>query len=339
MRLNRSFPVLIFSIVASLLLVGGCGKSQQSSKKENEIVVGLAWNEKMHSLIQAWEDYLKQYSAEYGKEKGVTFKWITNVADSDPSQQASNIEDLISQGVDIIVARAQDAAAIGASVRAAREAGSKFVTFDRPSSTVKPDAHVGADSRDQAISTGRKFAELLKAKGIKGKCIELMGDLRDMNAVQRSEGWHIVEKELGQWETIVQVPTEWNPEKFMTGTANALEAHPEANCMFIASDFCFSAVETALKNAGKLKPAGEEGHIWIAAQDVNPQGYNAMKKGYIDVATSYDAYYHAVKCVEVIYRLIQGEDLRGKSFLIAGRVATPETVDKLDHMWARDYKD
>jgi len=334
----------VFILVSSLWVFAGGKKEEAKKEVEGEkfkkvVVVGLSWNEKMHALIQAWQDYMVQYSKEYGKENGMEFKWIINVADSDPSQQASNIEDLINQDVDVIIARAHDAAAIGASIKAAHDAGIPFVTFDRESSTEKPNAHVGADSYNQAITTAGYFAKLLKEKGIEGKCIEIMGDLRDMNAVYRSKGWHKVEDEQHAWETIVQVPTEWNPEKFMTGTANALEAHPEANCLFVASDFCFSAVQAALENAGRWAPAGEKNHMWIAAQDVNPQGYKAMIGSYIDVATTYDAYFHAVEAVKVIGRIASGEDLGGKSFLVAGRVATPKNVKDMKNMWARDYKD
>jgi len=95
------------------------------------------------------------------------------------------------------------------------------------------------------------------------------------------------------------------PEKFRTGTANALKAHPEANCMFVASDFCFTAVQSALEDAGKWKPTGPPGHRWVAAQAVtrsaaSPQG------GYIDVATSYDAYYHTVELVKVLGKIAAG---------------------------------
>jgi ribose transport system substrate-binding protein len=308
------------------------------SAQSRTITIGLSWNEKMQSLVQAWDDYMKQYSEQYGKEKGITIKWITNVADSDPAQQASNIEDLISQKVDVIIARPHDAAAIGASITAARKAGIKFITFDRASSGVKPDVHVGADSLSQAITTGEAFAKLLKEKGIQGKAIELMGDLRDMNAVLRSKGWHKVESEKKQWTTVIQVPTEWNPEKFLSGTTNALKAHPEANCIFVASDFCFSAVETALRNAGRYFPAGDSRHVYIAAQDVNPQGFAAMKDGYIDVATTYDAYFHAVALVKAAVGVVTGSSLE-KEILVPGRVATPVNVTKLDNMWARDYKD
>lgn len=328
--------VSMLVLFAALVSLGGVVKEAQAKK----IVVGLSWNEKMHALIQAWEDYMKQCGEEYGKEHGIDFEWIVTVADSDPAQQNSQIENLIIQGVDVIVARAHDAAAIGAAIRAAHEADIPFVTFDRECSTVTPDAHVGGDTYTQCRTTAYYFAGLLKGKGIKLKVIELMGDLRDINAVYRHKVWHAVEEELGAWETVAEVPTEWNPEKFRSGTLNAFRAHPEANAMFVASDFCFSAVESALEELGRLYPRGEKGHIWIASQDVQPQGIAAMEKGYIDVMTTYDAYLHSKKLVEVVASIVvEGEDLGGRRFLVHGRVATPDNLEKLENLWGREYKD
>ena len=329
--------LLVLALVVAVLLPTAFAQGQTA--KKDKITIGLSWNEKIHSLIQAWQDYMQAYAKEYGEKYGIEIEWVINVAGGDPTQQASNIEDLINQGVDVIVARAHDAAAIGASITAAHQAGIPFITFDRESSAVKPDAHVGADSYTQAVTTAEAFAELLKENGVQGKCIELQGDLRDMNAVNRSKGWHDVEEALGAWETVVQIPTEWDPGKFLSGTANALEAHPDANCMFVASDFAFEGVLTALENAGKLHPTGEEGHIWIAAQDVNPQGYEAMLNGYIDVATTYDAYFHAVELVHMAVRLAEGDPVGAPKILVPGRVATPATLPDMEFIWARDYKD
>ncbi len=338
---RRIFTVVIVLVVCFLatspLWAGGAGESTEEA--DNVVVVGLSWNERLHSLIQAWEDYMRDYSAEYGAEHGLEFRWVVNVADSDSSQQASNIEDLINQQVDVIVARPHDAAAIGASIRAANEAGIPFITFDRSSANRTPTAHVGADSFNQARTTAEAMADLLEEYGIEGRAIELMGDLRDVNAVNRSRGWAAVEESRGVWETVIQVPTEWNPERFRTGTTNALQAHPDANVMFVASDFAFDAVRAALEDAGRWAPRGEPNHMWIAAQDVNPQGYDAMVDGYISVATSYDAYFHAVELVEVVGRIARGIPLEQDEFLVAGRVATPETVETMEFMWARDYTD
>lgn len=332
---------LVIAMVILVFVVGGTlwAAGAQEKRADNVVVVGLSWNEKMHAMIQAWEDYMKAYSEEYGAEHGLEFRWIVNVADSDSSQQASNIEDLISQHVDVIVARPHDAGAIGASIRAAEQAGIPFITFDRPSSTRKPTAHVGADSFMQAVNTANAMADLLEAKGIKGVAIELMGDLRDVNAVKRSDGWAKVEDERGVWETVIQVPTEWNPERFRTGTANALQANPNANVMFVASDFAFDAIKSALEDAGRWAPPGDPRHIYIATQDVNPQALNPMAEGFIAVGETYDCYYHAVQLVEVVGMIKRGIALEKDEYLVSGRLATPENVMTMEYMWARDYED
>lgn len=339
-------------LVMALLLSVGMLAAQDDM---TTITVGLSWNSKDQALVQAWEDYMVAFSQEtWGPENNIEFEWIINVADGDPSRQASNIEDLINQGVDVIIARAEDAAAIGASIRAAQQAGIPFVTFDRASAVVPPDAHVGADSYNQAITTAETFAALLEENGVQGQCIELQGALTDINAVNRSQGWQDVEAMTDAYETIVQVPTEWNPELFRSGTANALQANPDANCMFVASDFAFSAVQSALEAAGRWAPQGEDGHMWIAAQDLNPQGLEAMEGGYIDVATTYDAFFHAIEAVNAIaalgtgteatcgaaIALVQGDEMMAEEEMAEEEMAEEEaemSEDDMEGMPIGDY--
>ncbi|CAB4938342.1 MAG: substrate-binding domain-containing protein [Actinobacteria bacterium] len=297
--------------------------------------VGLSWNEKNIALVQAWQDYMQQLAV----DQGLNIEWVINVADNDPSRQASNIEDLINQKVDVIVARAEDSAAIGASIKAAEAAGIPFVTFDRSSSTDKPTAHVGGDSYDQALTTANGLADILTQAGVKGQCIELQGALTDVNAVNRSKGFADVDATSDAFEIIAQVPTEWKPELFLSGATNALRANPDANCLMIASDFALPSVQSALEGAGKWAPTGEGNHMWFATQDVFPEAYTAMKANYIDVGTTYDAYAHAQELVRVLGALQAGQDpgCGADGCLAKGRVATPQTVDSLENLWSRDY--
>src|SRR5258705_5569846 len=161
-------------LLACLMLLSGnlSVKSQGTTLKT--IRVGVSWNEKMQSLVQAWQDYMQQYGEAFGKKWNVKFEWVINVADGDPARQGANIEDLISKKVDVIVARPQDAAAISSSIKAAQTAGIPFITFDRQAVGAVPTAHVGADSLNQSITTGEAFAALLKQNNVQGQCIELM---------------------------------------------------------------------------------------------------------------------------------------------------------------------
>lgn len=321
---------LMLATALGTLLLAGFAHAEEKT-------IGLSWNSKENEIVGKWEEYLQSEAARQGNEAGIEFKFVINVADNDPTRQAANIEDLINQGVDVIIARGEDAAAIGSSIRAAQRAGIPFITFDHASSSVKPEAHVSGDSYNQAKTTAEAFVKLLKDKGVKGECIELQGALKDVNAVNRSKAWHEVTDNSGVVTTLQQVPTEWNPEIFRSGTVNAFRANPSANCMFLASDFAISAVRSALESMDKWHPAGDPKHVYIASQDIFPDAVKEMEKGYIDVGTTFDAYEHAKEAVRVAISLIKKEDPKcGETgCLPAGRVATPENIDKLENLWSR----
>jgi ribose transport system substrate-binding protein len=308
--------------------------------KGGAYTVGVSWDEKSIPLIQAWEDYMIAAAKTAGAAAGLNFKFIINVADLDPTRQAANIEDLIQQNVDVILARAKDGAAIGSSIRAAREAGIPFIVFDRKSLTEEQGTvYVGGDSYKQGRSTAEALAKLLKSKGIKGKCIEVMGDLKDNNAILRSKALKEVAAETKAFDVITQVPTEWDPQKFLSGITNALQAHPEADCMYLASDFAWSAVQAALETHNRYKKSGEKGHIIMATCDLFPDALVAMEKGYIDLSTTWDAYLHAKALVDVLIKIGKGQtkDFPKDGVLVPGRLVYPSTLAKMENVWSRDY--
>ena len=173
--MSKKTMVLILTIFA--LLLAACGNaatpeaseatSAPSTTEMKKVKVGISWDEKAIPLIQAWEDYMKAEAAKVGPENGLEFEFVVNVANLDPTRQAANIEDLIQQDVDIIFARAKDGTAIGASIRAANDAGIPFVVFDRKSLTEEQGtAYVGGDSYHQGRVTAEALAALLKEKNI-----------------------------------------------------------------------------------------------------------------------------------------------------------------------------
>jgi len=324
-------------ILGAALLASLAGFTQAHAEP---LKVGFSLDTKESSLQTAWETFLRSEGEAQGKAAGYEVEWTINVANADPARQAANIDDLITAGVDVIIARAFDSGAIGTSIKAANDAGIPFITFDRGSTSGKPTAHVGGDSYDQARSTGLAFAEILKTAGVKGKCVELQGMLTDINAVARSKAWNEVAKESGQYETILQVPTEWNPELFLSGLTNALTAKPETNCVFAASDFAFPSIQAALEKADRWAPTGQPKHMWLATTDLLSAAVKPMEDGYIDVSTTWDAYLQAKEAVRVIIALKKDEDPKcgPDGCLAKGRTITPATIKETENLWSRDFK-
>jgi ABC-type sugar transport system substrate-binding protein len=328
-QLKTLFAGMVISLAASL-----------PAHAVETLKVGFSLDTKESSLQTAWEQFLRSEGEKQGKAAGIKIEWTINVANADPARQAANIDDLITKGVDVIMARAFDSGAIGTSIKAAKDANIPFVTFDRGSTSGKPTYHVGGDSFDQGRSTGEAFADILKKAGVKGKCIELQGMLTDINAVNRSKAWNAAGKKTGQYETILQVPTEWNPELFLSGLTNALNAKPEANCVFAASDFAFPSIQAALEKAGRWAPAGQPKHMMLATNDLLSAAIKPMENGYIDVSTTWDAYMQAKEAVRVLIaiKLKQDPKCGPDGCLAKGRLVTPATIKTTPDLWSRDIK-
>ncbi|MBE2269572.1 MAG: sugar ABC transporter substrate-binding protein, partial [Anaerolinea sp.] len=83
----------------------------------------------------------------------------------------------------------------------------------------------------------------------------------------------------------------------------------------------------------------EPNHMWLATQDLFPEALTLMEQGYVDVTTTYDAFAHAQEAVRVLIAILNGADpmCSANGCLVAGRVATPETVGSLDNLWSRDF--
>ena len=78
--------------------------------------------------------------------------------------------------------------------------------------------------------------------------------------------------------------------------------------------------------------------VYMAADDVQPQGYQGQLDKYIDCGTTYDAWNQAVAVVEVVAKLACGEKVPQENY-IEGRLATPDTIESMENIWSRDYSD
>ena len=123
----------IFGAILGMVVAAGI---QGAANADNlkPLTVGFSLDTKESSLETAWVDFLKSEGESQGKAAGLKIEWIINVANADPARQAANIDDLITRGVDIIMARAFDSGAIGTSSKLPKRQGfrSSLLTEAQP---------------------------------------------------------------------------------------------------------------------------------------------------------------------------------------------------------------
>ena len=115
------------------------------------------------------------------------------------------------------------------------------------------------------------------AAGEPFKLLELQGGLANDNGIKRSKCLNNAFVGHDNIKVVAQVPTNWNPEKALAGTENAMQAHPDLNGIYAPWNDALQGIFPLLKAKNVLLPVGDPKHIIIVSIDGTPLGCKAMK--------------------------------------------------------------
>jgi ABC-type sugar transport system substrate-binding protein len=228
---------------------------------------------------------------------------IESVADGDANRQLQQVRTLVTRKVDGIILVPKDARTCLPALKAANEAGIPIALFNRPAAAgdgIRAVAVV-ADNRKLTQETVGFMVEQARRTGRKHQALLLVGDLGDINAIGRRDGFYdAVKGQEGVVEVVAEVPTEWNQEKARAGVVNALQAHPEISFIFASSDFLFPSVVAALKSANRYHRTGEPGHVILGGFDGDATAYQMLVDRYLDATGVQDVYFEAEQAVQAL---------------------------------------
>jgi ABC-type sugar transport system substrate-binding protein len=342
-RIQREFSLSLrgFLVVflGSALLLTGCGKSGSSAPSasgaaDKPLTIGISFETLQTGF---WVASLDAFRAELAKRD---MKMIQAIADGDANRQIEQVRNFITRKVDGIVLVPKDAKACIPIIKAANAANIPIVLYNRPPD--KSDAKSAAVVADNFALTRETVAYMIseaRKTGRKHKALLLIGDLGDINAIGRRDGFEAAAKEAPEViDVVARVPTEWNQEKAQAGVVNALQATPDISFVFTSSDFLFPSIVSALKSAGKYKKIGEPGHVILGGFDGDATAYQMLVDGYLDADGVQDVYFEVEACVKAILDLRAGkvveETIKDPGFVIH-RVNLKE---KAARMWGSRVK-
>ena len=132
----------------------------------------MSWNNYQEERWAKWDEPAIKKALEAGGAK-----YISNDAKSSAETQASNVENLISQGANVLIVLAQDGTAIKPSVDKAVQAGVPVIAYDR----LIEDPQVLYITFDNKL-VGKLQAEALFKQVPKGNWAIIKGNKADANA-------------------------------------------------------------------------------------------------------------------------------------------------------------
>ncbi len=263
--------------IGSLLAAGTAGLPIMVKAQEGK-TVALLFDSLVSPFWVTGIEIMREEAAKRGWET------LEAISDFDDNRQFEQVRAMIEREVDGILIIQTDANAVIPAIREANEAGIPMVHFNRP--PAESDAYsvaIQADNRAIMKETVQFLVDEAKRIGGTYKAAILIGDLGDVNAIQRRDGFFdIVDQNKDIIEVVSRISTEWNADKAFGGLTNALQANPDINFLVTSSDFLHPQIEQALKIAGKWHKRGEEGHVLFAGFDGDEGAYQRLLDGHLD---------------------------------------------------------
>ena len=315
----------LFVTTGLLLGIVSCGSSEDAGKRK----IGVAFETLQTEFWVAGFDAIKD---ELKKRDIVVLEAI---ADGDSNRQLEQIRNFLTRDVDGIIMVPKDAKTSIPAIKAANAENIPIVLFNRTADESSAKfVGVQADNFELAKKTVEFMVGEAKKTGRKHKAMVIMGDLGDVNAIGRRDGFNAaVEPHKDIIEVVARVPSEWNQEKAQAGVVNALQANPDISFIFTSSDFLFPSIISALKQAGKYHKIGEPGHVILGGFDGDATAWQMMEDGYLDATGVQDVYFEAEASVQAVLDMLEGKTpeplIRDPGFVIT----QANKVEMKSRMW------
>ena len=224
-----------------------------------DCIVGMSWNNYNEERWALWDEPAIQEALTAGG-----CEYISADAGSSEEQQITDIENLISQGANVVIVLAQNVEAVKPAVTAALEQGIPVIGYDRL--ITDPGAlYVTFDN----IGVGRAMAEVVFAEVPTGNYIIIKGNGADANSDFLREG---IEEVIGEAVTAGDITIvgetytdNWDPALAQTETEQFLtQANNDVQAVVSENDGMAGGVVAALDAqglAGQVPVTGQDGDL------------------------------------------------------------------------------
>jgi D-xylose transport system substrate-binding protein len=274
------------------------GTTDTTEGTDDEIIVGVSWNNYNEERWALWDEPAMKAAIEAGGGS-----YISADAGSSEEQQIADVENLISQGADVIIILAQNVEAIRPAVASALEQGIPVIGYDRL--IADPGAlYITFDN----VGVGRLMAEVIYDLVPTGNYIIIKGNGADANSDFLREG---IEEVIGAAVaagdiTIVgeTYTDNWDPALAQTETEQFLtQANNDVQAVVSENDGMASGVVAALEAQGLA------GQVPVSGQDGDLAALNRVALGTQSVSVWKDARQLGTAAGEAAIALAQGATL------------------------------
>ncbi|WP_166000063.1 ribose ABC transporter substrate-binding protein RbsB [Bacillus sp. Cs-700] len=258
--------LLPFLLSLSLLVLGACSlqppewaKPSQETDIE-DIKIGLSVSTLNNPFFVSMKDGVEAEA----KEQGMDIVVVD--AQNDAAKQISDVEDLIQQGVDVLLINPTDSAAISTAVQSANSLGIPVVTLDRSAEKGDVATLVSSDNEKGGEMAGEFLVEQL---GEGAKIAELEGVPGASATRERGKGFHNIADE--KLDVVAKQTANFDRTEGLNTMENLLQGNPDIEAVFAHNDEMALGALQAIQSSGK--------DILVVGFDGNEDAINSIQDG------------------------------------------------------------
>ncbi|MFF1438435.1 substrate-binding domain-containing protein [Streptomyces sp. NPDC058295] len=294
--------VTVAIVGATSFLHGGNGASTNPK-------VGLALSTLNNPFFVQIQSGAKAEAKKLGVDLTVTD------AQNDASQQANQLQNFTSSGLDSIIVNPVDSDAASNSVKAADKAKIPVIAVDRGVNKATVDALVASDNVAGGELAAKTVAEKL---GGTGKIVILQGQAGTSAARERAEGFAKGLKAYPGIQVLAQQPADFDRTKGLDVMSNLLQAHPDVQGVIAANDeMALGAIKALGSKAGKS--------VQVVGFDGTPDGLTAVENGTLYASVAQQPSQLGKIAVDNALKALQGKKVE-KTVKVPVKVVTKENV-------------
>ncbi|UTR15678.1 ribose ABC transporter substrate-binding protein RbsB [Salipaludibacillus sp. LMS25] len=293
----KKLGLLMALAVLSLLVIACTTESPVNDASNNaagnddgDFTVGFS----ISTLNNPFFVTLQEGAEEKAAELGIKLNVVD--AQDDNSKQVNDVEDLIQQGVDVILINPTDSSAVVSAVELANAENIPVITVDRGADGGEVVAHIASDN----IAGGEMAGELLvELVGEGAEVAELEGIPGSSAARERGEGFNNIATE--SLDVVTSQTANFDRAEGLSVMENILQGNPNIEGVFAHND------EMALGALEAIEASGRE--VVVIGFDATDDAVTAVENGRLAGTVAQQPIMIGESAVQAAFDLLSGENV------------------------------
>jgi inositol transport system substrate-binding protein len=319
---KKNLSILVIIIMIMCLFTGYLLKENYRLKVTQKIKIGVCLSDFNDKFWTYTLNEMKSYSKSLND-----VEIIYADAKQDSNTQLSQVEELISQGVDVIVINPVDLEGTKLITDKAKAAKVPIINFNEPFvNNNDTTCYVGSDAKQQGIL---QMEYLAKKMNYNGNVAIIVGRIGGETQRLRTEAYHEVIAKYPNMKIVAEQTADWNRARAMALTQIWLESGKKIDAIVCNSD------EMAIGALKAIEAAGKIGNIIVGGIDGTPDALDYLKSGKLAVTVFQDGVGISRGSIDTAIKLAKGKSVE-KNITFESELVTPEDAEKYIAKWGED---